>query len=145
MQRVPHRVTVYGLAALLGLGTTRAAAAQTAVPGLLSDASAVAGAEAVHRTEHRTKAPHLSAEAVWVPGFWDLRESPQRAPRGGWEWVPGRWLEPPVPGARWDPGHWDWDRGWYSWIPAHWVVPGRHGYPPQLQADVSTEIEMSAP
>ena len=107
MQRVPHRVTVYGLAALLGLGTTRAAAAQTALPGLLSDASAVAGTEAVHRTEHRTKAPHLSAGAVWVPGFWDFRESPQRAPRAGWEWVPGTWLEPPVPGARWDPGHWE--------------------------------------
>lgn len=145
MQRVPHRVTVYGLAALLGLGTTRAAAAQTALPGLLSDASAVTGVKAVPRSEHGSKAPSPSAEAVWVPGFWDLRESPQRAPRAGWEWVPGRWLEPPVPGARWDPGHWDWDRGWYSWIPAHWVAPGRHGYPPQLQADVSTEIEMSAP
>jgi hypothetical protein len=145
MQLVPHRMTVYGLGALLSLGTTRAAAAQT-VPGLLSDASAVTEVEAAHRAVHRAKAPNLSAEAVWVPGFWDLQGNPRTAPHGGYVWVPGSWLEPPVPGARWDPGHWDWDQGWYSWIPAHWVVPGRHGYPPQLQVDdESTATEMSAP
>jgi len=42
-------VMVYGLAALLGLGTTRAAAAQAAVTGLLSDASAVTKVETAHR------------------------------------------------------------------------------------------------
>ena len=145
MQRVPHRVTVYGLAALLGLGTTRAAAAQAAVTGLLSDASAVTKVETAHRTERRSKAPNRSAEAVWVPGFWDFRESPLRAPRAGWVWVPGTWLEPPVPGARWDPGHWDWDRGWYTWIPSHWVVPEHRGFPTQSPDDETTRFEMSAP
>ena len=146
MHRVPHRVTVYGLSALLGLGTARAAAAQAAVPGLLSDASTVAaGVEAGHRSAHRSKAPNLSAEAVWVPGFWDFRDNPQLTPRAGWVWVPGRWLEPPVPGARWDGGHWDWDRGWYTWIPSHWVVPERRGYPTPSPDDQSGGFEMAAP
>jgi hypothetical protein len=142
MQLVPHRVTIAGLAALLGMA--RAAAAQAAVPGLLSDASAVVAIEAVHRGEHKAS-PRLSAEAVWVPGFWDFRESRQLAPRAGWVWVPGRWLEPPVPGARWDAGHWDWDRGWYTWIPSHWVVPERRGFPTPSPDDATNRFEMAAP
>jgi len=145
MQLVPHRVTIYGLAALLGLGTTRAEATQTTAPGLLSDASTVAEVAAVHRTAHSTRATKLSTAAVWVPGFWDFRESPQQAPRGGWVWVPGRWLDPPVPGARWDEGHWDWDRGWYTWIPSHWVVPERRGYPTASSDEQTDRFEMEAP
>ena len=145
MQLVPHRVTLYGVAALIGLGTTRATAAQTAVPTQLSDASAVSEVAAVHRTAKNAKAPSLSAEAVWVPGFWDFRDNPQKAPRAGWVWVPGRWLEPPVPGAEWDAGHWDWDRGWYTWVPSHWVVPEQRGYPTPSSDDQSTRFEMSAP
>ena len=99
MQLVPHRISVYGVAALMGLGTTRAAAAQTAAPTLLSDASAVTEVETLHRASTKTQAATLSAEAVRVPGFWDFRESPQRAPRAGWVWVPGTWLQPPVPRA----------------------------------------------
>ncbi|HKU61772.1 MAG TPA: hypothetical protein VJQ44_11185 [Gemmatimonadales bacterium] len=145
MQVAPQHVTIYGLAALLGLGTTRAAAAQAAAPGVLSDASAVIEVAAAQRTVHKAKAPHLSAEAVWVPGFWDLRADPRQAPRAGWVWVPGRWLEPPVPGAEWDEGHWDWDRGWYTWIPSHWVVPERRGYPTTSSDDAANRFEMSAP
>jgi hypothetical protein len=125
MQPVANRVTACGLAALLGLGASRSAAAQMAAPIRVADA--------------------VTSNGVWVPGFWDLQGNPATAPHGGWVWVPGRRLTPPVPDARWDPGHWDFYQGWYSWIPAHWVVPGRHGYPPQLQSDESTEVEMSAP
>jgi len=145
MQLVPHRVPIYGLAALLGLGTTRATAGQAAVPGLLSNASAVAEVEVVHRTGHNAKAPKLPAGAVWVPGFWDFRQSAQVAPGAGWVWVPGRRLEPPVPGARWDEGHWDWDRGWYTWIPSHWVVPEWRGYPAASPDEETDRFEMSAP
>ena len=145
MQLVPHRISVYGVAALMGLGTTRAAAAQTAAPTLLSDASAVTEVETLHRASTKAQAATLSAEAVWVPGFWDFRESPQRAPRAGWVWVPGTWLQPPVPRAQWDAGHWDWDRGWYTWIPSHWVVPERRGYPTQSPDDEANRFEMSAP
>ena len=95
------------------------------------------------RAETKGKAP--SAEAVWVPGFWDLRGDRNDAARAGWVWVHGRWIEPPVPHAQWDPGHWGWSDNWYTWIPSHWVVPGRHGYPPALQADLDTERGMSAP
>lgn len=138
MLRVANRVTLCGLA-LMSLGTARSAAAQTAAPVRIADATPTAPDNAVHRGH--TKA----AGAVWVPGFWDLRGDPRTAPRGGWVWVSGTWLTPPVPDARWDPGHWGWDRGWYSWVPAHWVVPLRHGYGPGLQSDLATEGEMSAP
>ncbi len=81
MQLVPHRVTVYGVAALLGLGTTRAAAAQ-AVPGLLSDASAVTEVEAAHRAVHRSKAPQSVRRSGLGPGILGLpRESSAGATR----------------------------------------------------------------
>lgn len=143
MRLVANGVRASALATVLGLGAAGSAAAQMAAPVPIADASAAARVDVVAPRETRGRAP--SADAVWVPGFWDLQGNPQTAPHGGYVWVPGSWLEPPVPGARWDPGHWDWDQGWYSWIPAHWVVPGRRGYPPQLQADESTEVEMSAP
>jgi hypothetical protein len=143
MRLVANGVRACGLAAVLGLAAGGPAAAQMAAPVRIADASAAGDVEATPRAELKGRAP--SADAVWVPGFWDFQGNPQTAPHGGYVWVAGSWLEPPVPGARWDPGHWDFDQGWYSWIPAHWVVPGRHGYPPQLQADESTEVEMSAP
>jgi len=141
MPRVANRFTLCGLAALMSLGAARAAAAQVAVR--IADATAGAPAKAGHRKGPGDVAP--TAGAVWVPGFWDLRGDPRTAPHGGYVWVRGTWLTPPVPDAHWDPGHWGWDGGWYAWVPAHWVVPSRHGYPPELQSDVATEVEMSAP
>jgi hypothetical protein len=151
-------MSVCGLAVLLSLGIGRSAAAQMADTTRATDTTAVVKVEPVQRTVYRTKKPTSppaakretkgaapSAKAVWVPGFWDLRADRESAPSAGWVWVPGRWLEPPVQHARWDPGHWGWYEDWYSWIPAHWVVPGRYGYPPQLQSDEMTELEMSAP
>ena len=125
-----NRMTVGVLVALLSVGASRSAVAAPTNPP-------------PGRAESGGRAP--SAGAAWVPGFWDLRDDPASAARAGWVWVPGRWIEPPVPNATWDPGHWGWSNNWYTWIPAHWVVPGRHGYPPDLQSDRSTELEMSAP
>jgi hypothetical protein len=158
MELAANRVTVYALAALLSAGAGRTAAAQMADTTADSDTVHVVKIETVKHTVYRTKAPTNppagraetkgrapSAGAVWVAGFWDLRGDPNSAARAGWVWVAGRWIEPPVPHARWDPGHWGWSNDWYTWIPAHWLVPGRHGYPPELQSDRSTELEMSAP
>ena len=149
MEPVANRMMVCALAAVLSAGAARGAAAQMADTTAGSDSARAVKVETVKRTVYRTKAPTNppaakaetkgkapSAGAVWVAGFWDLRGDPNSAARAGWVWLPGRWIDPPVPHARWDPGH---------WIPAHWVVPGRHGYPPGLQSDQSTELEMSAP
>jgi len=137
MQRVANRIGVSWLAALLTLCAGRGAEAQKSAPIQLSAAGSV--------SRKHSAAPVVTSGAVWVPGFWDLRNDPMTAPHGGYVWVPGSWLTPPVPDARWDPGHWGWDGGWYAWVPAHWVVPSRHGYPTDLQPDQSTEVEMSAP
>jgi hypothetical protein len=158
MELVANRMMVCALAALLSAGASGPAAAQMADTAAASDTAHAVKVETVKHTVHRTQAPTNppaaraetrgrvpSAGAVWVAGFWDLRGDPNSAARAGWVWVPGRWIEPPVPDARWDPGHWGWSDDWYTWIPAHWVVPGRHGYPPELQSDQSTELEMSAP
>ena len=65
--------------------------------------------------------------AVWIPGFWDLRGDPQSAPRGGWVYVPGQWVTPPAPGTRWVPGDWGWNNDWWSWTPGHWELPLKRG------------------
>jgi hypothetical protein len=158
MEFVTNRITICSLAALLSLGTGRTAAAQMADTARASDTTAIVYVEPVTRTVYRAKAPAEppaarpetkgtapSAKAVWVPGFWDLQGDRNTGTRAGWVWVSGQWIEPPVPHAKWDPGHWGWSDDWYSWIPAHWVVPGRHGYPPELQSDEMTDHEMSAP
>ena len=158
MKYVANRMAVHGLAGLLFLGLSRDAAAQMADTVRIVVPASVVSVETVTLTVYRSRTPTNppaakpetrgaapSAHAVWVPGFWDLRSDRDSAPRAGWVWVAGRWIEPPVPHARWDPGHWGWYDKWYSWVPAHWVVPGRHGYPPDLQADQVTEREMSAP
>ena len=159
MKLFANRMAACSLATLLLLGLSRDAAAQMADAALGADGPGMVTVESVTLTAYRAKAPTNppaarpeakgtapSAQAVWVPGFWDLRADRNTAARAGWTWVPGRWITPPVPHARWDPGHWGWYDEWYSWIPAHWVAPGRHGYPPELQSDeMTTETEMSAP
>jgi hypothetical protein len=107
MPRTANRFTLCGLAALMSLGAARSAAAQTTVQ--IANAPTAAPAKAVHRKGNKNPAP--AAEAVWMPGFWDLRGEPRTAPHGGYVWVPGSWLTPPVPDARWDPGHWGLGRG----------------------------------
>ncbi len=50
---------------------------------------------------------------VWQAGYhrWDGR---------AYVWVPGTYVEPPHPRARWVPGHWAPRHGEYVWIEGHW-------------------------
>jgi hypothetical protein len=150
MKLITNRMAVFALAGLLSIGLSRSGVAQTA------DTSDVVTIETVNLTVYRakepskppaarqeTKTPAPAADAVWLPGFWDLRADPASAPHAGWVWVPGTWVRPPMRDARWDPAHWGWSDKWWSWIPGHWVQPGRHGYPPSLQADQMSQLDGS--
>jgi hypothetical protein len=131
MPIISHRITALALAAALSLGLNRAGMAQTAGQGgILKENVAVYRAKEpmkapVAKPETKGSAP--SADAVRIEGFWDLQGDPRTAPNAGWVWVPGRWIVPPVRGARWDPAHWGWRDEWWSWIPGHWDEPGRLG------------------
>jgi hypothetical protein len=148
-----NRITMWAVAALLFLGVSRNGVAQTSNPPDTIKAPTV---ETVHLTAYRTKGPIRvpvaksetkgkapAANAVWIPGYWDLRADRNTAPQAGWAWVPGRWATPPAKAARWDPAHWGWANEWWSWIPGHWVLRGKDGYPPSLQADQMSQLEIS--
>ena len=129
MSNFPHPAKSLIVAAALSLGLGRVAGAQTAVAAPAEQTNT-----AVFRSKEPLKAPPLkpelegqghSRDAVWIPGFWDLEGDRATAPRAGWVWVPGRWEEPPVRGAQWDPGHWGFGNAWWSWIPGHWDEPRR--------------------
>ncbi len=119
-------------AAALSLGLSRVAAAQAASTGSvqpIDTGSVQQVSPTVYRAKEPLQPPTLlpeikvrahSAHAIWISGYWDLKADPRTAPRGGWVWVPGRSIEPPVPGAHWDPAHWGFSDAWWSWIPGHW-------------------------
>jgi hypothetical protein len=50
---------------------------------------------------------------VWTPGYhrWDGR---------AYVWVPGAWVRPPRPHARWIPGHYVRRHGGWVFIEGHW-------------------------
>jgi len=50
---------------------------------------------------------------VWQPGYhrWD---------GGRYVWVPGVYVAPPHPRARWVAGRWDHRGGEYVWVEGHW-------------------------
>jgi hypothetical protein len=148
-----NRITPWAVAALLSLGLSRNGVAQTSDA---SDTADVLTVETVQLTVYRSKEPSQApptksetrgqapaSNSVWIPGYWDLQANRDTAPRAGWAWVPGRWLTPPANTARWDPAHWGWSNEWWSWIPGHWVVPGKHGYPPSLERDQMSRLEIS--
>lgn len=57
-----------------------------------------------------------SAQAVWIPGYWDYDASTSR-----FAWVSGTWRVPP-PGRTWVQGTWARDdRGWYR-VPGFWTA-----------------------
>jgi WXXGXW repeat (2 copies) len=65
------------------------------------------------RYEQRTQAP-ISPGYVWVDGYW--------APQGRhYQWVPGRWQQPPYEGAHWNHPHYDhYKQGWQL-HEGHWT------------------------
>ena len=75
-----------------------------------------------------TRSVAHATNAVWIPGFWDLKGDPASSPRGGWVYVPGQWVTPPIPGARWVSGDWGWSDDWWGWTPGHWELPLPRGH-----------------
>lgn len=152
MEHIANRIAACAVAGILSIGLSQNAVAQA------PDAADPVSIETVHPTAYRAKEPIKApaarketktsapaAGAVWIPGYWDLRANRATAPRAGWVWEPGRWVQPPVAGARWDPAHWGWSNEWWSWTPGHWDQRERHGYPPSLESDQESQLEMSAP
>jgi hypothetical protein len=142
MAIIGQRITAFAMVGVLCLGLTRRGTAQ------MADTATAVDIEAVSVTVYRVKQPAKvpiaksetkgrapSADASWVPGYWNFQGDRNTGASAGWVWVPGRWLTPPARHARWDSAHWGWSDEWWSWIPGHWVQPGRHGYPPSLQSD----------
>jgi WXXGXW repeat (2 copies) len=147
MHIISQRFAAGVVVAVLSLGLSRTAVAQAANTARVQkvDSGSVQKVNAtVYRAKEPMQPPQLLPEikvrahaprAVWIAGYWDMRGDPHTAPHGGWVWVPGRWVEPPVPGARWDPGHWAFNANgaeplgfhteqhgdaWWAWIPGHW-------------------------
>ncbi|HEV2426270.1 MAG TPA: YXWGXW repeat-containing protein [Terriglobia bacterium] len=50
---------------------------------------------------------------VWRPGWHEWRG-------GAYVWVPGTWVLPPRPRARWIPAHYRRVRGGWVFVPGHW-------------------------
>jgi hypothetical protein len=65
------------------------------------------------RRERIPPPPPEHRDWVWHQGYnrWDGR---------AYVWVPGEYVAPPRPRARWVPGHWAHRRGEYVWIEGHW-------------------------
>jgi hypothetical protein len=57
--------------------------------------------------------PREHRDWVWHPGYhrWDGR---------AYVWVPGEYVAPPHPHARWVSGHWDRRHGEWIWVEGHW-------------------------
>src|SRR6202041_2018176 len=39
---------------------------------------------------------------------------------GGYYWVPGTWIQPPVVGVLWTPPYWGWNNGAYIFYNGYW-------------------------
>jgi hypothetical protein len=52
---------------------------------------------------------------VWVPGQWE------RTP-DNWNWVAGKWVQPPFSNAYYVPGYWQNWGGTYQWETGHWAA-----------------------
>ncbi len=50
---------------------------------------------------------------VWTGGYW-------RYAGNRYDWVDGRWVQPPRGRARWERGRWDHDRRGYRWRDGRW-------------------------
>jgi len=137
MSLVGHRLATLVVAGVLCAGLSRSSSAQMADTAA-ADTVDLESIEALTVTVYRTKEPPAvpaakaetkgsapSKDAVWIPGFWNLKGDRNTGSRAGWAWIPGRWTTPPFKGANWIPAHWGWatpektDR-WWTWIPGHW-------------------------
>jgi hypothetical protein len=129
MRILSPQVASFVFVAALSLGLSQAGMAQAP-----SEGAPLAPLVPIYRARQPINAPVAkaeaegrapSAQAVRIPGFWELQGDPATAPNGGWVWVPGRWEVPPFRGAYWEAGHWGFRDEWWSYIPGHWA--GHHG------------------
>ncbi len=91
-----------------------------AISGIMLSASLAAGAQIVVRVgppprivERVPPPPPEHRGWVWHAGYhrWDGER---------YVWVPGTYVEPPHPYARWVEGHWAHRGGGWVWIEGHW-------------------------
>ena len=61
--------------------------------------------------EKRTSRP--SANHVWVSGY-------QQYNGNAYAWTPGRWEQPPRPGAKWEAHHWTHQKDGYVLVEGRW-------------------------
>ncbi len=54
-----------------------------------------------------------SRDHVWISGY-------HRYDGNAYVWTPGRWEQPPRPGARWVAHRWTHQRGGYVLVEGHW-------------------------
>ena len=92
----------------------------TACALFLTIGAASAGAQ-IHITIGPPPRPH----EVMPPPPPEHRDWAWHAGYHRWEgdhyvWVPGAYVEPPHPHARWVDGHWDHRHGEYVWVEGHW-------------------------
>ena len=66
-----------------------------------------------HAVERVPPPPPEHRDWVWHAGYhrWDGR---------AYVWVPGEYVAPPHPHARWVAGHWDHRHGEYVWVEGRW-------------------------
>ena len=94
------------------------AAATLAVPVLGQVGIYIGRTPPAERYERRYAAP--GEGYTWVDGYWGVQNN-------RYVWVPGRWQQPPYPGAYWSHPHYDhYDRGWRL-HEGHWDRED-HGY-----------------
>jgi hypothetical protein len=53
---------------------------------------------------------------LWTPGYWSYTEGSE----GGFYWVRGAWVAPPLTGYLWTPGYWGWDGHRYKFHYGFW-------------------------
>ena len=76
-----------------------------------SQAQIYVGVRPVRPAVVRVEAP--SPRHVWIDEDW-------REDHGAYVWAGGRWEEPPHPGYRYAPGHWEHDGHGHRWHAGHW-------------------------
>jgi hypothetical protein len=52
---------------------------------------------------------------MWTPGYWAYSPDDQ-----DYYWVPGTWVQAPMPGYLWTPGYWGWGGDRFVWNEGYW-------------------------
>lgn len=63
--------------------------------------------------EYMPPKPTDQGVVVWVPGFWQWNGE-------NYIWLRGAYVQPPIAGQNWTPGHWVRQHGEWYWIAGFW-------------------------